>query len=239
MKFWQVVVLIVLLAAIGVGIAIWQPWKISARKIEVSATGKTQAVPDVSKITAGVEIQKSTADAAQTEATAKLAAIVAAVKQQGIADKDIQTENVSTYPDYDYENGSRIKGYYGRGVVTITVRDITKAQDIVSTATTAGASSVYGPQLTFSDEKLEQAQAEAREEAVKNAKTKAESLAQASGAKLGKVLAIQETPGYSQVYPMFAAESAGDLRASGAGQSSIEPGENDITIEVTVSYALK
>lgn len=240
MKFWQIIVLILLVAVLGIGIAVWQPWKMTNRKIEVSATGKIQAVPDVSKITAGVEVLKNTAEEAQKNASTNLSKIVEAVKAQGIADKDIKTENVSTYPNYDYRNNNQIKGYYGRGVVTITVRDTAKAQNIVNTVTSAGANSVYGPQLTFSDEKLEQAQTEAREEAVKNAKIKAESLAKSSGARLGKVLTIQESSVNSgQFYPAFTAESAADLKVSGAGQSSIEPGENDVTVEVIVSYALK
>lgn len=241
MKFWQILVLILFVAAIGTGIAVWQPWKTSNRQIQVSAEGKAKGVPDVSKITAGVEVTKPTAVAAQTEATTVLDKIMAAAKAKGVAEKDIQTESISTSPKYDYQSGKTVSGYYGRGVATITVREIAKAQEALDAVSAAGANSVYGPQLTFSDERLLSLENEARETAVKNAKDKAEKLAVAGGAKVGKVISIDEQPSGGRYYPMFATESAADLKsaAGGASVNAVQPGENEITISVAVSYALK
>ncbi len=239
MKFWQILVLIAFVAAIGVGVAVWQPWKISSRQISVSAEGKVKGVPDISKITAGVELTKSTATEAQKEATSLLDKIIKAAKDKGIEDKDIRTDDISTSPQYDYDANKTI-GFYGRGMVTITVREIAKAQEILDALISAGATSVYGPQLTFSDEKLKTLETQAREEAVKNAKTKADKLAAAGGAKVGKVITIEEQPSGGIYYPMFATESAGDLKtAAGGVGSAIEPGENDISITVSVKYGLK
>jgi len=241
MKFWQILVLILFVAVIGVGIAVWQPWKGTNRTINVTAEGKTKGVPDVSKITAGVEVTKATANEAQTEATIKLEKIIQAVKDKGVADKDIQTQAVSTSPKYDYQGNMAVTGYYGRAMATITVRDMAKADEILGALTPAGANSVYGPQLTFSDEMLKSLEDQARESAVKNAKEKAEKLALASGAKIGKVVSIEEQPSGGIYYPVFAAESAADLKsaAGGAPVNAIEPGENDITISVNVTYSLR
>ena len=99
MKFWQVIVLILLVAALAVGIAVWQPWRATGRTINVSAEVMVKGVPDVSKITAGVEITRDTADLAQKDASATLDKIIQAAKAKGVAEKDIQTNSVTTQPD--------------------------------------------------------------------------------------------------------------------------------------------
>jgi len=240
MKFWQVLVTILVVAAIGVGIAVWQPWKTSNRKIDVSAEGKVKGVPDVMKITAGVEITKDTSQLAQTEASTVLDKVIKAAKDNGVVEKDIQTQNISTQPRYDYMSGNKITGYYGRGMATITVRKIDTAQAVLDAVSKAGANSVYGPQLTFSDEMLKSLEDQARTKAVINAKDKADKLATASGAKVGKVISMSEQNGGGQYYPMFATESVADLKSSAGGAvNSVSPGENEITISVNVSYTLK
>lgn len=240
MKFWQVLVLILIIATIGVGISIWQPWKTASRTIQVSAEGTIKAVPDVSKITAGVEVTKTTADEAQAEASKKVSAIIAVVKAKGVADKDIQTQSVSTSPRYDYSGSSQqLAGYTGTGIITVTVRDVAKAQDILNTVTASGATSVYGPQLTFSDEKLLEVQVKAQAEAVKNAKSKADNLAKASGAKVGKVVTITEADLSGKYYPMFDTASGAGAVSSAKPVDSIQAGENEVTVTVAVTYGLK
>lgn len=240
MKFWQILVVIFLVAAIGVGIAVWQPWKTSNRQIEVTAEGKVNGAPDVMKITAGVEVTKNTAQLAQTEATTVLDKVIKAAKDKGVEDKDIQTQSISTYPRYDYSQGQSITGYYGRGLVTVTIRKTDSAQAVFDAVSAAGANSVYGPELTFSDDMLKKLQDQARTKAVLAAKDKADKLAAASNAKVGKVINIAEQPNSGQYYPMFATEGAADLKSSAGGAvNSVSPGENEITISVNVSYSLK
>jgi uncharacterized protein YggE len=241
MKFWQIIVAILLVSAIGVGVAVWQPWKASSRSVQISAEGKVKGVPDVSKITAGVEVLKDDAKAAQAEATVKMDQIIKAVKENQISDNDIQTQQISVNPNYDYRSdGQKVNGYYARTTITITVRDIAKAQIVYDAASAAGANSIYGPQLTFSDEKLVSLQEEARNLAVSNAKNKAAKLAEASGARLGKVSNISEQANGNNFYPMFAQDMASSLKtAGGSAANTIVPGENDITISVSVTFSLK
>ena len=241
MKFWQVLVLIIVVVLTGLGISVWQPWKNTNRTIQVTADGKIMAVPDVSKITASVDVTKPTANEAQVEATKKTSAIIDAVKALGIAEKDIQTESVSTAAVYDYsEMKQKVSGYSGRSTITITVRKIDDAQKVLSTVTASGADSVYGPQLTFSDEKLIQIKEQAQVEAVKNAKNKAENLAQAGNAKIGKVVTISEADSSNgRYYPVFkGAVSSSDV-SSAQPSDVIQPGENEITVTVTITFSLK
>jgi len=244
MKFWQILILIVVVAILGVGISVWQPWKTASRTIQVSAEGKIKAIPDVSKITAGVEITKATSDEAQKEASTKISAIIDVIKAKGVAEKDIQTQSISVNPAYDYSasysnNTPKISGYIGSGVITITVRDVNIAQEIVVAATSGGATTVYGPQLTFSDEKLVEIKEQAQTEAVKNARAKADNLAKASGVKVGKVVMISESDLSGRYYPMMDSAAAVSTAGSTKSVNSIQPGENDISVTVNVTFGLK
>ncbi|MCX6808869.1 MAG: SIMPL domain-containing protein [Candidatus Berkelbacteria bacterium] len=240
MKFWQIIAIILLVSLIGIGVSLWQPWKTYSRTIETSGDGKVSSAPDVARITASVLVNKSTANEAQTEATTKADSIIKAVKDKGIADKDIQTQQISASPNTTYKNGeSTTNGYNGQATIIVNVRDITKGQDIVNTITALGSTSVYGPNLTFSDEKLETLKAQARDAAVSNALVKATDLAKASKSKVGKVITITDTGsnsgGSNPIY--WGAVAATDTNISSA--NSIAPGENEVTASVNVTFGLK
>lgn len=236
MKFWQIIVVILLISVIGVGVSVWQPWKVSQRNITVAGEGKVKSTPDVAKIQGGVETKKPTSTEAQKETTEKISKIIDVIKEKNIADKDIKTSEISAYPNYEYTNEkSTINGYVARTTIEVTIRDIDKGQEILNVMTENGVTNLYGPNLTFSDDKLKELKSEAQEEAVKAAKEKAEELASASGAKIGKVISITES-GYSGgVIPMMGA-GVGDTKTE---SSTIQPGENEITVNVSVSYQLK
>jgi uncharacterized protein YggE len=237
-SFWQIVILILLVAAIGVGVAVWQPWKSTNRTIQTSGEGKIKASPDVAQITGGVQIKKSTADEAQTTASQTINTIVAAVKAAGIADKDIQTQSITTNPNYNYNNGNNtIDGYMAQSTITITVRDLSHGQDIADLVTKNGGTNVYGPSLTFSNEKMAQLKNQARAQAMIDAKNKADQLAQLSNAKLGKVVNVSESNfngGIVQPYPLMATDSAKSVSGG-----AIMPGENEVTLDINVTFSLK
>jgi uncharacterized protein YggE len=237
-NFWQIVILILLVTGIGVGIAAWQPWKSSDRTIQTSGEGKVNASPDVAQVTGGVEIKKPTADAAQTTANQTINTIIRAVKAAGIADKDIQTQSITTNPSYDYSNGNNtIDGYIAQSTITITIHDLTHGQDIVALVTQNGGTNVSGPNLTFSDEKMTQLKNQARVQAMNDAKNKADQLALLSNAKLGKVINVSESNfngGIIQPYPVMASGAAKSVSGG-----VIMPGENEVTLDVNVTFALR
>ena len=238
MKFWQTIVLIVLIAAIGAGIALWQPWRNSARTITINGEGKIQSVPDVAKLDGAVETKKNSATEAQTITSAQISKLIDLIKAKGIEEKDIKTEQISAYPNYNYNNGSNtIDGYIARTTITVTIRDLTKGQEMLDLLTANGATGISGPNLTFSDEKMATIKKQAQESAVLDAKARAESLAKAGNAKLGKVITITDnyiTTGNPMPYLTMDKATVGS-----SATNSIAPGEDEITAQITITYSLK
>ncbi len=207
--------------------------------LTVSGEGKVTTIPDTAIVELGVNINRPTVKAAQTEANTAIKKITDETKKLGVEDKDIKTSNYSVYPQYDYTGGNptRITGYQVNVNLTLKVRDIEKVNNIIDAATAQGANSVSGIQLTVDDAKQKELRQRARDEAVKEAKDKAESLAQAAGIKLGRIVNIQES-GPSSIVPMMARTVMNEKAGMGGGsdQTQIQPGSADISSSVTLYY---
>ena len=189
----------------------------------VSGEGKVTVVPDTAIVDLGITVSRPTVKSAQTQANSVINAISQELKNLGIKDKDIKTSNYSIYPQY---NG-HITGYQVNASLTVTVREIDKANQVIDAATAKGANSVGGIQLTVDEDKKKQLLQDARELAVKEAKSKAESLARAAGLTLGKIVNIQESAGDTRPLPMMYAK---------AEDTQIQPGSTDITTSITLFY---
>ena len=145
----------------------------------------------------------------------------------GVAKADIQTSEVSLSPRMD-EEGSAVVGYTATNSVTVTIRKIADAGDVVDAAVGAGANQVYGPNLLASDQ--EAAYRKALAAAVAEARTKAEALALASGVSLGRITAVSESGASPQ--PVFS-----DARLADSAPN-IEPGTQAIEAAVSVTFAV-
>ena len=233
---WPVIVL-----AIFFGAFYFKPWQAKvAQSISVMAEGKADAVPDIAKITATIESNNPNLDTARSQNEKKVSKVISALQNLGIGEKDIKTQNISAAPGYEeqtliYPAPPRPNTKKFSTTLEITVRNFDKADQIISTLTQNGASNLYGPQLTLSDEKLETAKSQAREKAVGNALLKAEQLARASKRKVGKAVKITEQENFGYPQPLIA-ESSMDLKQK---VSQILPGQNEVTVSITVDYALK
>ena len=190
----------------------------------VSGEGKVTVVPDTAIVDLGITINRPTVKAAQSEANSVINAISQELKNLGIKDKDIKTSNYSVYPQYDQ---TRISGYQVSTNLTITVREIDKINQVIDTATAKGANTIGGIQLTVDADKKKLLLQNARELAVKDAKTKAENLAKAAGIVLGKIVNIQESAGDTRPLPIMYAK---------AEDTQIQPGSTDISTSVTLFY---
>lgn len=238
-NLWQIGLIIIFVAAIGIGVAIWQPWKINSRTVQTVGEGKIKATPDVAKIQGSVEVKKTTADEAKTVTMSTMSKIVDAVKLAGIEEKDIVTDNVSTSPNMTYiNNTSSTDGYIGRISITVTVRDLTKATSIVDLITKNGGTGIYGPSLTFSDEKYADLKQQAQTAAVVDARSKADLMAKAGGSKVGKVVNIAEG-NYSSNQPIYASDMMLSTATGGGSSSAIQAGESEVTASVSVTFGLK
>lgn len=200
--------------------------------------GKVNATPDIAKVNLGITVSRLAVKEAQNEANNTINKISGDIKKLGINEKDIKTTSYNLSPSYDWSSGKqRITGYQITINLEVKVRDFDKINQVIDTATADGANLVGGLQFTLEESKLKELQSKVREEAVNEAKEKAESLAKAAGVKLGRIVNVQEnlaTPWEPR--PMMALEKAG---GGGEEPTNIEPGEQEIKISVTLSYEIK
>jgi uncharacterized protein YggE len=201
----------------------------SPRTITVNGSASVTAVPDRATFTFGVDTRGQTASAALNQSAAAIKRVVDAVKRAGIDEKDIQTQNVSLYP-VTSSDGRHIEGYAANATVTVRLGDLDRAGPLVDAAVSAGASSVSGPSLERSD--ADELQNRALVDAVADARTKAEALAEAAGGSLGDVLSVTEGAGSMPPVPYAGRE------ALAAADMAIEPGTQEIQASVTVTFEL-
>jgi uncharacterized protein len=167
----------------------------SIRSISVSGEGTAIAVPNIAKVDLGVDVTNRTLTAARDEAANKMNSIVQKLKDFGIADKDIQTIVYSVYPQQDYNNSSvALIGFEVTQVDEVTIRDLSKVGNIVDAVVDLGANNISG--INFTVEDMTPMQAQAREKAMADAKSKADQLAKLAGVTLGPVFSVSESTGF-------------------------------------------
>jgi uncharacterized protein YggE len=198
----------------------------SGRTITVTGSGTSTAVPDRAAFQFGVTTNAADAADALARNSAAAAAVIAALKSAGVAAGDIQTSGVSLSPQTGPDS-MQISGYSASNTVSASM-PLAKAGAVVDAAVHAGADSVWGPGLTVSDQaSLYQ---DALKKAVADARAKAQALADAAGVQLGAVQSLAENGGSPVPLP-YAAKGA-------AAETPIEPGTQQITANVTVTYSL-
>lgn len=205
--------------------------------ISVTGNGKVTGKPDVAKLTLGVSAEADTVEKARTQAAGSLDAMMKSLKNNGIADKDIQTQQFNIEPQYDYNEGNqRLRGFRVTNIVTATLRDINKTSQAVDDAVRAGGNDTQIQGLSFTIDNPEDLKKQAREKAVADAKAKAETLANSAGVSIGNAITISESS-YTPVFDQFAGTKAG---APDTGPSTpIQPGELDVTVDVSITWQIK
>jgi hypothetical protein len=205
------------------------------RYLTVTGVGTISVVPDAVRFNASVSALASTNAAALSSASKSAAAVRAALKAKGIAVKDIRSANISVYPEYNWtqEAGTKITGYRASQSFDVLVRKAADAGSIIEAVVTAGGDNVQLGGVIPTTLNPSAATEEARAAAVANAKSKATSYAKLLGTSIGKVLSLEEqsSPVYSSPFPMAKAESADSA-------VQIDLGEQDVTVSITVRWAL-
>jgi uncharacterized protein YggE len=182
------------------------------RAITLQGEGQASAAPDLAVISGGTQVQARTAREAMDGNSRTMRQVQQALKEAGIAERDVTTSALSLRPDIEYQPNTRrprVVGYTAGHQLQVRVRDLGKLGDALDRMVAAGANQVDGLQLTVDDwsKKVD----EARTAAIEDARRKAEILARAAGARLGKVLTIDEqggsppVPVLRRVAPMAAA----------------------------------
>ena len=206
------------------------------RYITVTGVGTISVVPDAVRFNATVTAVAPTNAAALSSASKSAAAVRAALKDKGIAVKDIRSANISVYPEYNWtqETGTKITGYRASQSFDVLVRKAADAGTIIEAVVTAGGDNVQLGGVIPTTLNPSAATEDARAAAVAHAKSKASSDAQLLGTSIGKVLSLEEqsSPVYSSPFPMAKAGMAD------AAAVEIDLGEQDVTVSITVRWAL-
>lgn len=223
--------------------------------ITVSGEGEVYAVPNTATFTFSVSETAKDVATAQSKATDDINKAIAYLKSQGIADEDIQTTDYSISPQYTYQQAvcpavavnegtvssavycpsgkQTLTGYQVSETDTIKVRDTDKAGTLLSGLGSAGISNVSG--LSFTNDNQNDLQDQARTKAITEAKKKAQELAHELGVSLGTVTSFNENTG--GVVPIMYAAKAMSASADSIAPS-ISTGQNKITSDVTITYAI-
>jgi uncharacterized protein len=200
--------------------------------ITVVGTGTADVVPDVADWSFGVHSEASTASAALEANGSAMNAVLDALKKAGISKEDLQTTQVSLYPQ-TADDGRTVTGYSAASTVTATIRDLGDAGSVVDAAVRAGANDVYGPNLHPSDTDAQYR--EAVDEAFDDARANAEAIASKASVSLGAPVAIVEGGGYVPG-PVMAYDRA--TAAGAAEMAPVEPGTQQVSASLTVTFAI-
>lgn len=205
--------------------------------ISVNGEGEVSAVPDIASLSFGVQTgRQKTAQAAMEQLSTKMNAVIDAIKDEGIEEKDIRTQSLSLHPSYDWEEGKRIdRGFEANQNLRVKVRDLEKIGTVLTAATSAGANQAGGVSFTIDDP--DELRAQARAEAIADAEEKAHVLAKDLGVALGKLKGFHEGGGYAPA-PMYERAMSMDAGYGGGIEESIPvpAGEQEVRVNVSLTY---
>jgi uncharacterized protein YggE len=207
-------------------------------RIIVSGEGEATVAPDMALLSLSVMREAKTARAALDANNDAMAAVIAAMKASGIADRDLQTAGIQISPRYNFTNrpdGSQQAELVGHSVtntLSVRVRDIGKTGEIIDKAVTLGVN--QGGDVSFTNEDPAATIDAARKKAVADAIAKATTLATAAGVGLGRVLEISDQNVAPSPMPIQA-------KAFDAARAAVpvQAGENSYRVQVTVTFELK
>lgn len=218
--------------------------------ISVTGEGEVLAVPDIGQFSFSVTAKAPTAAEAQSQAAEANNAILSYLKEQGVEDKDIKTEQYSLYPNYRYEEqpcpigmrcppGQQVEdGFEVAQSVSVKVRDLAKAGDFMSGVGERGATNISGLSFTIdNDDKLKE---EARALAIADAEAKAKVLSEELGVRIVRMAGYYENDGM----PIYG--YGGDMKSQmempmmdAAVVPDLPAGEQSTMSRVTITYIVR
>ncbi|WP_069773745.1 SIMPL domain-containing protein [Streptomyces sp. LUP30] len=203
--------------------------------VTVTGEGSASAPPDVAVVEAGVETSAKTSQSALDAQNQAAAALLAAVRAQGVAERDIHTRSVTLTPLHDHTDGaSRLTGYQAAQFFTVRVREVARTGAVLQAVTDAAGDAARIDSVVFDVSDPAPLQARAREAAHADARAKAEQYARLSGRRLGPLVSLSED---ASTYPR-PVSPAGETSGAGIGAVPVAPGEIRAGATVTAVYEL-
>ncbi len=210
-----------------------------ARTIVVEGVGKVKVVPDVADLTFAVTTEGTELETIQDQNATSIQEGIDLIKSQGIDEKDIKTFGYNLSPKYTYnekKKQSYIDGYTLTQSVSVHVRDIKKVSIILGGLPALGINQING--VNFSAENPDIVLNQARESAFKKARAKAESMAKQNEVSLGRIVTFSEYQGGGYATRFYGADAMGG-KGGEVALPPIEPGSEELTVNVSVTYELR
>ena len=207
--------------------------------IWVTRQGEVSVEPDIAVISLGIEAEADSVATARNSAAAAMNDVMDTLTSNGIAEKDIQTQyfNIQQVRTWDRQTEKEVvTGYRVTNTVTVTIRDIEKVGTIIDVVTEAGGDLTRINGINFSIDNPDEYYEQVRKEAMIDAKKKAEELAKLANVNLGDATFISENLYYA---PVARSAMAMGYDEGASYNTSISPGELDISLSVQVAYAIK
>ncbi len=205
----------------------------------VSGKSTVTTQPDKVEVTLGIMLKENDLKQAQTHANQVINDITQKLVNLGVSKDNIKTQDYSINPNYDYSKPIQsIQGYSVNTNIVVSLTDFSKLNQVIDTATAAGANQVNGVVFTLSDQKEKEVIKEARSKAIQDAQNNANELARLSGMKLGRIINVSEGNTIPRPIPMMAKSFGTGMAADAAvgAPTNIQPGSTDYTYSVTLSY---
>jgi len=208
------------------------------RTLTVQGQGKASVVPDIATLSVEVSQEGADLDPVLVQVRKEMNKVLDVVKSQGIADKEIQTEFFQVRPKYEQDKHANPHraGFAVSNRIAVKVRDLKKAGKVLSAVLNAGATSVDGPNFEFDNPQA--AEREALAGAAKDAKEKAQAVAEAAGVQLGEILTINPESVNWPIRPRPLMMRAMTLPAAVEAQEPLAAGEQTLTGVVTMTFAI-
>jgi len=223
--------------------------------VSFDGEGRIFTKPDIAVISFSILTEAATSKKAQDDNSAKSAKVTDFIKNQGIEDKDLKTTGYNVYPQYSYprpvplppvegsagsayyDSNPKITGYQVNQSFEVKVRDLEKISAVLDGLVIAGANQVNNLGLRIDD--LDKVKSQARESAIKNAKEKADTLKKQIGIRLGKIVNYYEGDNYPYPVPMYGISEVKGMGGGADSGPSVPAGENEIVVNVTITYQIK
>ncbi len=206
--------------------------------VNVQGNSELTVDPDNAEVSAGVSILKPTAEEAQSETNKAINNILTALKSEQISEEDIETQRLNLYEEKSWEDGKSIsKGWRATQILKIKTTDLEKVGNIVDIAVSNGANQINNINFGLTEEKEQEYKKQALAEAGKNAKSKAETIAESLGLKLGKIKTVSESNYYQRPYTYALEKTVG--AGAVAEAASILPSDVTVTATVSIVYHVR
>lgn len=215
-------------------------WKKPVTTLNLAETSEIKSAPDVAYITFGVQTEAKTADEALRANAQSANAVFAALKQQGIAEKNIQTSNLNLHPVYNYPSNSSgdstpvLRGYQVSNQVSVRVDNVARLGPVIDAVVKSGVNQINSVSFGLSDPST--AEDQARREATKTLQARAELYAQSLGLKVKRIVVLSETAAFAAPAPIAYRKAA--LQAASADATPIAGGEVSTSITLNAVFEL-